>query len=165
MKQILKGLGVIGPRHYRHLVDELQEAQARNRELKTEIEAARSEARTQKSKADEAAKILQRAQAEATHYLRRAEKLGADLERLKSQGREKLEQRLHKINEAEQERVAAYTSMKERLDAAERDLALAREALMAVEVKLDILEGAANVLDLRTRHVIAERDPATERAI
>jgi len=34
-------------------------------------------------------------------------------------------------------------------------LSMARDHLMAIEAKLDILEGAANVLDLRTRrHVI-----------
>ena len=41
-----------------------------------------------------------------------------------------------------------------RLDAAERDLRLAREHLMLVEVKLDVLEGAASVLDRRTRAVL-----------
>lgn len=43
----------------------------------------------------------------------------------------------------------------ERLAVAERELAAARELLMAVEVKLDILEGAANVLDTRTRSVVS----------
>ena len=37
-------------------------------------------------------------------------------------------------------------------------LALAREQLTAIEVKLDILEGAANVLDARTR-VVTKRQP------
>jgi multidrug resistance efflux pump len=38
-----------------------------------------------------------------------------------------------------------------RLKDAERELTVARDHLMAIEVKLDILEGAANVLDKRTR--------------
>lgn len=38
-----------------------------------------------------------------------------------------------------------------RLADAERELTVARDHLMAIEVKLDILEGAANVLDKRTR--------------
>ena len=38
----------------------------------------------------------------------------------------------------------------------ERELMLAREHLMAIEVKLDILEGAANVLDSRTRQAIRQ---------
>jgi hypothetical protein len=36
---------------------------------------------------------------------------------------------------------------------------------MAVEVKLDILEGAANVLDVRTRDAIARRGARTESAV
>ena len=36
---------------------------------------------------------------------------------------------------------------------------------MGVDVKLDILEGAANVLDLRTRGVTARRDAPTESAV
>jgi len=46
---------------------------------------------------------------------------------------------------------AALDKMAEQLAAADRELAIARDYLMAIEVKLDILEGAANVLDLRTR--------------
>ncbi|HEU4695116.1 MAG TPA: hypothetical protein VFS23_42410 [Vicinamibacterales bacterium] len=38
-----------------------------------------------------------------------------------------------------------------RLADAERELMVARDHLMAIEVKLDILEGTANVLDKRTR--------------
>jgi hypothetical protein len=47
--------------------------------------------------------------------------------------------------------------LQERLAVAERDLVTAREQLMAVEVKLDILEGAANVLDTRMRSTISRQ--------
>jgi hypothetical protein len=41
----------------------------------------------------------------------------------------------------------------------DRRLSMARDHLMAIEAKLDILEGAANVLDLRTRrHLIPTSD-------
>jgi len=43
-----------------------------------------------------------------------------------------------------------------RLTDAEQSLTVAREYLMAIDVKLDILEGAANVLDTRTRTVISK---------
>lgn len=43
-----------------------------------------------------------------------------------------------------------------RLAEAEQALAVAREHLMMVDVKLDILEGAANVLDARTRSAISK---------
>jgi chromosome segregation ATPase len=42
-------------------------------------------------------------------------------------------------------------AMQSRLAETERALTLAREHLSAIEVKLEILEGAANVLDARTR--------------
>jgi hypothetical protein len=48
------------------------------------------------------------------------------------------------------------TKLKDQLARTERELLLAREHLMAIEVKLDILEGAANVLDSRTRVAIAQ---------
>jgi SMC interacting uncharacterized protein involved in chromosome segregation len=61
-----------------------------------------------------------------------------------------------------QRQVADLQSLNERLIVAERDLAAARELLMAVDVKLDILEGAANVLDVRTRSVVSrERSGAS----
>lgn len=47
--------------------------------------------------------------------------------------------------------------LRKRLAHAERELLVAREHLMAVEAKLDILEGAANVLDIRTRAVVLKQ--------
>jgi phage shock protein A len=55
------------------------------------------------------------------------------------------------------ERDAAVLDLKERLALAERELTTTREQLMAIEVKLDILEGAANVLDARTRSAVREQ--------
>jgi len=48
-------------------------------------------------------------------------------------------------------------SLQKRLIEAERELALTREQLMVMDVKLDVLEGAANVLDLRTRTALANQ--------
>jgi hypothetical protein len=57
----------------------------------------------------------------------------------------------------QQERAAELVDLKQRLAESERDLVVAREQLMAIEVKLDILEGAANVLDGRTRELVTRR--------
>jgi chromosome segregation ATPase len=46
---------------------------------------------------------------------------------------------------------ADVKKLRDRLNDTERELMVARDHLMAIEVKLDILEGAANVLDKRTR--------------
>ena len=59
---------------------------------------------------------------------------------------------------AAQLREELIAELQRKLAMTEHDLARARESLMAVEVKLDILEGAANVLDLRTRDGVPERD-------
>jgi predicted nucleic acid-binding Zn-ribbon protein len=140
MKAALKRLGVVGPRHYRHLLERLQKAEARHAKLADELDRARASAKAYQSKIEEAEKALRVQQADAAHQLRRTEKLAAEIERLRSESRHKLE-------------------------AVKRDLTMARETLMAVDVKLDILEGAANVLDLRTRDVVARRGSTTESAV
>jgi len=51
--------------------------------------------------------------------------------------------------------------LRSRLADAERELIVAREHLMAIEVKLDILEGAANVLEIRTRSAVSQHHNQT----
>jgi predicted nucleic acid-binding Zn-ribbon protein len=140
MKGALKRLGVIGPRHYRHLLEQLQKAEVRHAKLIEELDRARASAKAYQSKVGEVEKALRSQRADAAYYVRRTEKLAAEIERLRTESRLKLE-------------------------TVKRDLTVAREALMAVDVKLDILEGAANVLDLRTRDVAARRGSTTERAV
>jgi hypothetical protein len=54
-----------------------------------------------------------------------------------------------------QGRLEDVDHLRRALPGTDRELSMARDHLMAIEAKLDILEGAANVLDLRTRrHVI-----------
>jgi hypothetical protein len=65
----------------------------------------------------------------------------------------------------ERERTTEFERLRERLEIAERELVTAREQLMAVEVKLDILEGAANVLDLRTRAAISREHSGSGAAV
>jgi type I site-specific restriction endonuclease len=56
--------------------------------------------------------------------------------------------------EKQKQRREDIQKLRLRLADAERELVVAREHLMAIEVKLDILEGAANVLDARTRATV-----------
>lgn len=88
-----------------------------------------------KAKATEAIARAKKFEEDAKHQAKRAEKFRMAAERM-------------------EERVAEVELLTARLKEAERELAVAREHLMAVEVKLDILEGAANVLDIRTRAAI-----------
>jgi len=140
MKAALKRLGVIGPRHYQHLLERLQKAETRHLKLVEELDRARASAKAYQAKVEEAEKALRVQQADAAHQQRRVEKLTAELDRLRTESRQNVE-------------------------TVKRDLTLAREALMAVDVKLDILEGAANVLDVRMRGVAARRDATTESAL
>ena len=140
MKATLKRLGVIGPRHYQHLLEQVRKAEARHAKLIEELDRARASAKAYQAKIEEAEKALRSQQADAAQQLRRVEKLTGEVDRLRTESRQKLE-------------------------TVKRDLTIAREALMAVDVKLDILEGAANVLDLRTRGVAARRDATTESAV
>jgi len=50
-----------------------------------------------------------------------------------------------------QGRLEDVDHLRRALPVTDRALSMARDQLMAIEAKLDILEGAANVLDLRTR--------------
>jgi hypothetical protein len=85
-----------------------------------------------KAKAAEAMNRARSSEAEAKQQAKRVEKLTAVIEKL-------------------QHRDVEFKKLQEQLAAVERELTVAREQLMVVEVKLDILEGAANALDARTR--------------
>jgi hypothetical protein len=91
-----------------------------------------------KAKATEAISRAKQFEEQARHEAKRAEKFKVAAERL-------------------EKRTAAFDELASRLKEVERELAVAREHLMAIEVKLDILEGAANVLDVRTRTAIQQQ--------
>jgi hypothetical protein len=99
-----------------------------------------------KAKAGEAMARAKTFEAEARQQAKRAEKFRALADKL-----------LQRNGELEK--------LQERLANAERDLAVAREHLMAIEVKLDILEGAANVLDARTRTAVRQQHSETGASV
>ncbi len=93
-------------------------------------------------------------------------KAGEVLARTKALERELNEHKKHaekslKAAEKLGTRDLAVRDLKERVTRAERELTMAREQLMAIEVKLDILEGAANVLDVRTRTALRQQPRET----
>ena len=91
MKAALKRLGVIGPRHYQHLLERLQKAETRHAKLVEELDRARASAKGYQSKVEEAEKALRVQQADAAHQLRRVEKLTAELDRLRTESRQNVE--------------------------------------------------------------------------
>ena len=79
-----------------------------------------------------------------------------------------LEKRLQKQSRwmatATEQQSGELTAIEEQLAETQRELTLTREHLMTIEVKLDILEGAANVLDARTRtHIIGSTAGSASR--
>jgi chromosome segregation ATPase len=150
MKQAVGSFGFVRASRYAAAVEQQQRAESRARKLEQQLEVMRAESKGWKGKADQAHEALREAQAgaaEARKQLQRAEKLRADAE-----------QRA----ERNAQRAVDMDGLHTRLTESERALAIAREQLMAIEVKLDILEGAANVLDARTRTVVTRRT-TTER--
>ena len=97
---------------------------------------------------EQAKRAAQEWKARASESMARAGKLEADL---KQQTRHAQRSELYVTKMRERRE-----SLRTRLIEAERELMVAREHLMAIEVKLDILEGAANVLDVRTRSTIRQ---------
>lgn len=68
-----------------------------------------------------------------------------------------LKQRLDEHSQSLADRAREVVKMQKRLAQTEAALDAARKHLMTIEVKLEILEGAANVLDARTRAAIQAR--------
>jgi chromosome segregation ATPase len=151
MKSLLNRLGVLGPSHYRSLLEEIREVQSRSAKLAQELELARDDAKRFKEKSDESAMALRHSKGEAEEHLRRADKLTRDLEKVKAEFERRYERDCRKLAEMEQKRGLVLEALEERIEKAESVLTAARDTLMAIEVKLDVLEGAANVLDVRTR--------------
>jgi chromosome segregation ATPase len=119
---------------------------SRYKSLVNQLDEARNSAQAWKSRAGDA--------------LARVKSLEGDLkrhERLIKEARVAAEKAHHQRGEA--------TKLQEQLAETERELMLAREHLMAIEVKLDILEGAANVLDARTRSAVRHHPTGTGAAV
>lgn len=110
-------------------------------QLEQQVNESRAQSKTLKTEIADAAKALKSKERELFKQSRRVDKLRKSVEQ-SNRHRADLESLLKRLIEAEQE------------------LAAARNHLMVVEVKLDILEGAANVLDARTRTTTAQQSGA-----
>ena len=142
MKQPVRVLGLVRGRSYDALVEQWKKAEARASRLTQQLDEVRADSRSWKTKADEAQTALKKALEAATtaeRNWRRAEKM-----------REEAEKR----GRLRDDRAAELATLRQHLVESEQELTIAREQLMAIEVKLDILEGAANVLDARTRDIL-----------
>jgi chromosome segregation ATPase len=157
LSALLSRLGLVRQVRYAKVVEDLRKTQSRVEKFTIQCESLRRELQVARERAEQAAKALKHAQQEAKDREQRAERLKADFDRKRNEAVEKLKSNDRRRAEIDQKRQTEFESLHERVCSAEKELAIARENLMAVEVKLDILEGAANILDARTRAVLADQ--------
>ena len=137
---LLRFAGLVTAARHAETAEALRNAQSRVESISRKLEETRAEVQACRSKLEEAHRQLQQADERAAREAQRLEKLKADMERQVAR---------------EQKRTSEFPALELRLDDAERTLVAARDHLMSAEVKLDLLEGAANVLDARTRKLLA----------
>lgn len=158
----------IRPARAAAIADELTRTSAALAQVHALLRKARGSVVRWKAKADDAEqraaaaqKALLLREKDVQHHTRRIELLQARLaqrEQRRTQIVAKLRARLAEERD-KRRRIAA--DLREQLETTARELASARDQQMLIDVKLDILEGAANALDARTRGMVpssAERD-------
>lgn len=135
------------------LAEHLRRAESRLAASGAALEQMRGEARSWKTKAEDAQERLKEAVSRAKELERAASDLQREIKRRDAA--------MEKDAARYAQRVAGVEALPERLAAADRELVAVRDLLMAVETKLEILEAAANALDVRTRAAIAPADSTT----
>lgn len=160
-------MGLVTAGRYGVAVARLREAESRAKKLTKVIEGLRADNGTWKAKANDATQRLKGVATDAAKHAQALQKQRLEAEKQRNE----IEKHRREAEKLRTELQRAHTRdegvelLRKRLDEAEHALAIAREHLMAVDVKLDILEGAANVLDVRTRSVIAQHAGKTNAPV
>jgi predicted nucleic acid-binding Zn-ribbon protein len=132
LRAALAVVGLAPAAHLNRVSGRVEAAEQRAAESKRALGELREEVGRWKKKAEEFEKRLAKAE-EAAQRLPKAER---EMQQWKARDEKHLGQ---------------LAEVRERMERAERAVALSREHLMATETKLDIVEGAIGVLDARTR--------------
>ena len=126
-------------------------------QLERQLELTRADTQNWKSRHGDATEAvagwkqaMQGAQAEADQAKRGTERVRADLERAKTE-LEREQPRTAKWRHRAEELQTALQEMRARNETLHRAANAANEQLMGMEVKLDLIEAAIQVLDIRTR--------------
>jgi predicted nuclease with TOPRIM domain len=159
--RLMRRAGYVPIARARELSDKFTRVEQRNMELAKALDEAREAAQTLKDKLRDRSERADRVQQDHSEvekkYQERMEKLD-----------QKTEREIARLREHDTARSARVDDLRERMAWAEKSTQLGREHLMAIEVKLDIVEGAIKVLDQRTRAALAAardaRDPVRESA-
>ena len=145
---LLNMFGLVSGSRLATISERLRKSESRVDTLSKKLEEVQAESQAWRSKVDEAQKRVKELEGEVSREAQRFRKEKAEIE--KQAVREK-------------KKTVDTDALDARLDEADHDLAVARDHLMAIEVKLDILEGAATVLDGRTRTLLAGSLPDGSR--
>lgn len=161
IRRLLRAFGLVSRGNVRVVEEKLRAM--RQRLDRTSERLARAEAAShalQQTRRDEARRykaLIAALEAEPGRRTARADEAAARASRRIAALEAALQKRDTELEAAAREE----TRLEQRVAAALEELRTARDALAVVEVKLDILEGAANVLDSRTRPAgSAARDDA-----
>jgi len=136
---------------------QLRRCEARVADLKASLDVARVSAQEWKAKADEAEQRVADSRSEAAQQAKQIERLQAQAARGAEEHARELERLQTRIGDLSDKRARDAADLRAHLASTQRDLAHAREHLMLIDTKLDILEGAATVLDNRTRAILSTR--------
>lgn len=137
---LLNALGLVRSARLAAASERFRTLESRVETLTQKLADAQADARAWQVKAEEARKRAKEIEADAAREVRRVQR-----------AREEIEKQIVR----EKKRAIDVPALEQQLETAERELALARDQMMAIEVKLDILEGAATVLDRRTRKLLS----------
>jgi chromosome segregation ATPase len=162
--RVLSAFGLAPASQADRLTKETRDLAARVVQLEERLAQARADADNWKRRHAEGADALvgwkqaaAKAEAETERVRAAGDRLAADVERSAADVRreqartEEWKARAEKLTADAQDLRGRLHSSRAKLEEAERAAATAHEHLMAMEVKLDLLEAAAQVLDARTR--------------
>lgn len=157
MSGLLEALGLVTLRRHQLAIKQMRDAEARTKKLEQQINEIQARSKAQLEQHVTESRVQSKAM--KTEIADAAKALKVKEHELAKQA-----QRIDKLREAVEHanrRRGDVQGMLKRLIEAEQELVAARNHLMVVEVKLDILEGAANVLDARTRTAPAQQPGAS----
>ena len=154
---LLRRVGLVTVAAYDRVADRLLKAESRLAKADAELEQLRAAARAWKAKAEDAHARLKAAAEEAANKAAEFKHAISQLQRHV----DLQDDTMRKDADRYARRISGVEVLQVRLNVAERELVTARDQLMTVDTKLDILEAAANVLDLRTRAALTPSDSTT----
>lgn len=155
LARLLQRTGYVPAARVRELSAALEGAEQRSADIKRALDEARQTCEQLKIKLREYAERTERAQRERSEAASKYEERVARLD-------QKTARELERIREHDVARSARIDDVRQRVGRAEKASQLGREHLMAIEVKLDLVENAINVLDQRTRAALAVGEQRTD---